>query len=233
MIRAGQSGMETMDRRLKLALVTMSGLLILGWTLLLTACTETPETQLSWGVNDHLGQASQPAPSQARTYVYEGDHDGGQPLAAPPRPAPVAPVEKNTLPPIGRQIHVPLFDWPAMGKVIADFGARENGQRNDGINIAMKKGAPIRAAAGGTVSYSGDALKDYGNLVLIRHDGGYVTAYAHAEKLLVHRGEAVRQGEVIAYAGATGDVKSPQLHFEIRQGTTPVDPDALLSPRNS
>ena len=125
------------------------------------------------------------------------------------------------------------FAWPASGRVISGFGATSNGERNDGINIAMLQGAPIKAAAGGTVSYSGDELKDYGNLLLIRHDGGYVTAYAHADRLLVQRGDVVTKGQVIAYAGHTGDVSTPQLHFEIRKGTTPVDPDSLLSQRSS
>jgi murein DD-endopeptidase MepM/ murein hydrolase activator NlpD len=218
-----------MDLRLKRALAAL-----LLSAPLLAACTETPETQLSWGVNDHLVQPYQPATGKAHTYVYSEGDNALPPPQSKPRPAPTETIRKTPLAPIGRDIHAGLiFDWPAAGRVISNFGAAINGERNDGIDIAMKQGAPIRAAAGGTVSYSGDALKDYGNLLLIRHDGGYVTAYAHAEKLLVRRGEAVTQGQVIAYAGQTGDVKTPQLHFEIRQGTTPVDPDSLLSPRSS
>ena len=125
------------------------------------------------------------------------------------------------------------FAWPASGRVIAGFGSTTNGERNDGINIAMPMGAPIHAAASGTVSYSGDELKDYGNLLLIKHAGGYVTAYAHADQLLVHSGDSVTKGQIIAYAGRTGDVSTPQLHFEIRHNTTPLNPDSLLSPRNS
>jgi murein DD-endopeptidase MepM/ murein hydrolase activator NlpD len=211
--------------RSTLALAALIGLLPL------CACTPaTPETEFSWGVNDHIGRPYQPATGQAHTYVYDSG-ERALPPQSKPRAAPTTVVRKTPLAPIGRAAMT--FDWPANGKVIANFGATANGERNDGINIAMKRGAPIRAAAGGTVSYSGDALKDYGNLLLIRHDGGYVTAYAHAEKLLVKRGDAVRQGQVIAYAGQTGDVKAPQLHFEIRQGTTPVDPDTLLSARSS
>ena len=92
---------------------------------------------------------------------------------------------------------------------------------------------PIKAAASGTVSYSGDELKDYGNLLLIKHDGGYVTAYAHADRLIVARGETVSKGQVIGYSGSTGDVASPQLHFEIRHDTTPLDPNRLLAQRDS
>ncbi len=218
-----------MDHRLKRAL----GALLIS-TPLLAACTETPETQLSWGVNDHIGQPYRPATSGAHTYVYDSGDSALPPPQSKPRAAPTETIRKTPLAPISHQTHASLlFDWPAAGKVISNFGTNTGGERNDGINIAMQQGAPIRAAAGGTVSYSGDALKDYGNLLLIRHAGGYVTAYAHAEKLLVKRGETVTQGQVIAYAGQTGDVKTPQLHFEIRQGTTPVDPDTLLSPRSS
>ncbi|HEY1962650.1 MAG TPA: M23 family metallopeptidase [Rhizomicrobium sp.] len=120
------------------------------------------------------------------------------------------------------------FAWPVEGKIIAAFGRVGDGQRNDGINIAANLGEPIHAAAAGTVTYAGNELKDYGNLVLIKHDNGYVTAYAHAESITVTRGDKVGQGQVIGYAGKTGDVSTPQLHFEIRQGVKPVDPKPLL-----
>jgi len=120
------------------------------------------------------------------------------------------------------------FVWPVQGRIIADFGTNANGERNDGINIATALGAPIHAAASGTVTYAGNELKGYGNLILIRHDDGYVTAYAHAEKMLVTRNDSVAQGQVIGYAGDTGDVTSPQLHFEIRHGVEPVNPRPLL-----
>ena len=124
------------------------------------------------------------------------------------------------------------FVWPVAGRVIQPFGALSNGERNDGINIAARRGEPIRAAAAGTVTYPGDALKDYGNLILIRHDDGYVTAYAHAQSVSVSRGEHVAKGQVIGYAGATGNVARPQLHFEIRHGVRPVDPKPLLMASN-
>jgi murein DD-endopeptidase MepM/ murein hydrolase activator NlpD len=120
------------------------------------------------------------------------------------------------------------FEWPVEGKVIVAFGKSGDGERNDGINIAAELGTPIHAAAAGTVTYAGNELKGYGNLILIRHDNGYVTAYAHAERITVARGDRVDRGDVIGFAGATGDVTSPQLHFEIRQGVKPVDPRPLL-----
>ncbi|HTQ14096.1 MAG TPA: LysM peptidoglycan-binding domain-containing M23 family metallopeptidase [Rhizomicrobium sp.] len=121
------------------------------------------------------------------------------------------------------------FIWPLSGTVIEGFGAMAGGTRNDGINIAVPEGTPIRAAQAGTISYAGNELRGYGNLVLIRHDGSYITAYAHAERIVVAKGEHVEQGQVIGYAGASGDVSRPQLHFEIRRDSKPVDPQALLA----
>ncbi|HVP83501.1 MAG TPA: M23 family metallopeptidase [Rhizomicrobium sp.] len=120
------------------------------------------------------------------------------------------------------------FAWPVSGRVISPFGASTTGERNDGINIAADRGTPIHAAADGVVTYSGNELKGYGNLVLIKHTDGYVTAYAHAERTLVSRGDKVSRGQVIAYTGETGDVTEPQLHFEIRHDTKPVDPRPLM-----
>jgi murein DD-endopeptidase MepM/ murein hydrolase activator NlpD len=114
------------------------------------------------------------------------------------------------------------------GRVIARFGQSPNGQ-NDGIDVAVPQGTPVKAAEDGVVAYAGNELKGYGNLVLIRHGNGYVTAYAHASEILVKRGEAVKRGQVIAKSGETGSVKAPELHFEIRKGATPVDPTELLS----
>ena len=123
---------------------------------------------------------------------------------------------------------MPSFRWPARGRVIAGFGSKPNGTQNDGINLAVPEGTPIKAADDGVVAYAGNELKGYGNLVLIRHSNGYVSAYAHARELLVKRGDTIKRGQVIAHAGQTGNVTSPQLHFEIRKGSTPVDPTQFL-----
>jgi murein DD-endopeptidase MepM/ murein hydrolase activator NlpD len=114
--------------------------------------------------------------------------------------------------------------WPVKGKVISTFGNKPNGLKNEGINIAVPEGTEVRAAGAGVVAYAGNELKGYGNLVLIRHQGGYVTAYAHAKSLKVKRGDQVKRGDVIALAGQTGAVNSPQLHFEVRKGATALDP---------
>jgi murein DD-endopeptidase MepM/ murein hydrolase activator NlpD len=124
---------------------------------------------------------------------------------------------------------MPSFRWPVRGRIIAGFGPRPNGAQNDGINLAVPEGTPIKAAEDGVVAYAGNELKGYGNLVLIRHADGYVSAYANASSLLVKRGDTVKRGQVIAHAGQTGNVSSPQLHFEIRKGSTPVDPAKYLS----
>jgi murein DD-endopeptidase MepM/ murein hydrolase activator NlpD len=119
------------------------------------------------------------------------------------------------------------FEWPIEGKLVSGFGSGGDGARNDGINIAAAPGTPIHAAAAGTVTYAA-RLKGYGNLVLIRHDNGYITAYAHAQSLLVAPGDRVDRGDVIGLSGKSGDVATPQLHFEIREGTKAIDPRPLL-----
>jgi murein DD-endopeptidase MepM/ murein hydrolase activator NlpD len=123
---------------------------------------------------------------------------------------------------------MPSFRWPVKGRIIAGFGARPNGVQNDGINLAVPEGTPIKAADDGVVAYAGNELKGYGNLVLIRHANGFVSAYANASEILVKRGDTIKRGQVIAHAGQTGNVTSPQLHFEIRKGATPVDPAKYL-----
>jgi murein DD-endopeptidase MepM/ murein hydrolase activator NlpD len=132
----------------------------------------------------------------------------------------------KTAEPVGS---LPSFRWPVRGRVIAAFGPKPSGLQNDGINLAVPEGTPIKAAEDGVVAYAGNELKGYGNLVLVRHANGFVTAYANASDILVKRGEAVKRGQVIAHSGQTGNVTSPQLHFEIRKGATPVDPAQYLS----
>jgi murein DD-endopeptidase MepM/ murein hydrolase activator NlpD len=114
------------------------------------------------------------------------------------------------------------FKWPLRGRVISGF------PKNDGIDLAVPEGTAVHAADDGVVAYAGSELKGYGNLILVRHANGFVTAYAHASELMVKRNDTVRRGQVIAKSGQTGSVSSPQLHFEIRKGSTPVDPMQYL-----
>ena len=121
----------------------------------------------------------------------------------------------------------PEFRWPARGRIIAGFKGGAGG--NDGINIAVPDGTPVKAAEGGVVAYAGSELKGYGNLVLIKHPNGYVTAYANNGEIDVKRGETVKRGQTIAKSGQSGNVSSPQLHFELRKGSQPVDPTNYLA----
>ncbi len=143
--------------------------------------------------------------------------------ASDPAPEPQA---TNSTPPSNA---APSFRWPVKGRVIEGFGKKGNGQQNDGINVAVPEGTPIKAAEDGVVAYAGNELKGYGNLVLVRHSNGYVTAYAHASELGVKKGDSIKRGQVIGKAGSTGNVTSPQLHFEVRKGATPVDPTTYLT----
>lgn len=122
----------------------------------------------------------------------------------------------------------PSFIWPVRGEVISGFGPKEGGERNDGINIAAPEGEPIFAAADGAVVYAGNELPGYGNMIILRHQDGWMTAYAHAGGLMVKKDEKVQQGDLIGYVGATGSVKTAQLHFGLREGANPVDPAGYL-----
>ena len=121
------------------------------------------------------------------------------------------------------------FLWPVSGKLVSEFGLKPGNLRNDGINISAPAGSPVRAAENGVVAYAGNELRGYGNMLLVRHDGGWVTAYAHNSELLVDLGAVVARGEVIARVGESGNVDRPQTHFELRRGDKAVDPRAYLS----
>jgi murein DD-endopeptidase MepM/ murein hydrolase activator NlpD len=145
------------------------------------------------------------------------------PAATPAAPevAIAAPRTSLTEPPPRASTH---FAWPVVGKLLAKFGPAGKGLHNDGINIAAPAGTQVRAADNGVVAYAGNELKGFGNLLLIKHADGWTTAYAHNEKLLVSRGDKVTQGQVVATVGRTGNVDTPQLHFEVRKGTQAMDP---------
>ncbi len=121
------------------------------------------------------------------------------------------------------------FRWPVKGRIVAGFGTKPSGKHNDGINVAVPKGTSIKAAENGVVAYAGNELEPYGNLILIRHANNWVTAYAHNDKLLVKRGDTVRRGQIIGKAGQSGNVSQPQLHFELRKGSKPVNPLSYMA----
>jgi murein DD-endopeptidase MepM/ murein hydrolase activator NlpD len=122
----------------------------------------------------------------------------------------------------------PRFYWPVRGNVVSTYGSKGSGKQNDGINISAPKGTPVKASAAGLVVYSGEDLGGLGHLILIRHSGNYHTAYAHVDNKLVKTGDRVAVGQAIANVGKTGNVTTPQLHFEIRDGKKPVNPDSFL-----
>lgn len=120
------------------------------------------------------------------------------------------------------------FAWPLRGTIITKFGSAGAGRHNDGINIKVPEGTSVKAAENGIVAYAGNELKGFGNLLLVKHADGWMTAYAHNKEFLVKRGQTVKKGEVMAKAGKTGNAKEPQLHFEVRRGTKAVDPMLYL-----
>jgi murein DD-endopeptidase MepM/ murein hydrolase activator NlpD len=122
------------------------------------------------------------------------------------------------------------FVWPVHGDIASPFGPKPGGTQNDGVNIVARRGTAVHAAADGVVVYAGNELRGYGNLLLIRHAGGWMTAYAHNDELLVRRGAHVKRGQVISKVGGTGGVSSPQLHFELRQSGRPIDPISVMGP---
>lgn len=171
-----------------------------------------------------LVSAPKPAVEQPKVAALTQPEPVKTVAPVPAAPAPVQPPEAAKAPAPEPEATASVsgdFRWPARGRVIAGFGA--NGG-NEGINIAVPEGTPVKAAEAGTVTYAGSEVKGYGNLVLIKHENGFVSAYAHNGSLNVKRGEQVKRGQVIATSGQTGNVTSPQLHFEIRKGAQPVDP---------
>jgi murein DD-endopeptidase MepM/ murein hydrolase activator NlpD len=185
-------------------------------------------------------QAKAPAPvAQAQPPKIGPNTVPAQKVASIPATTPVATPSAAMVTPITHEPEppktktdvtagLPHFRWPVNGRVIAAFGPKPSGQQNDGINVSVPEGTPIKAAEDGVVAYAGNELKTYGNLVLVRHSNGYVTAYAHASEILVKRDDVVKRGQIIAKAGETGSVSAPQLHFEVRKGSTPVDPVPFL-----
>jgi murein DD-endopeptidase MepM/ murein hydrolase activator NlpD len=148
--------------------------------------------------------------------------------APPPREVPETPDANGnaTSPAAGTG----AFLWPVRGHVLATYGTKSDGTHNDGINISAPRGAAVQAVDAGVVAYAGNELRGYGNLVLVKHPNGWISAYAHCDAILVKRGEKVGRGQVIARVGSTGNVNEPQLHFELRRGQHAVDPREFMPP---
>jgi murein DD-endopeptidase MepM/ murein hydrolase activator NlpD len=174
-----------------------------------------PQTRPAAATSPSKPGAKALKPASEPTYDDDGEDPGpAETASVPSKPVAAEPAQRNAM----------TFRWPVKGRVIQNFG-----QNTDGINISVPEGTEVKAAENGVVAYAGNELKGYGNLVLIRHADGFVTAYAHAKDLTVKRGDPVKRGQIIATAGQTGNVTSPQLLFELRKGATPVDPRRYLA----
>jgi murein DD-endopeptidase MepM/ murein hydrolase activator NlpD len=153
-----------------------------------------------------------------------------KPTASSPAPAVTPEPPAATVAPTTPASDGGTFLWPVRGHVLSGYGSGRDGMHNDGINIAAPRGAAIEAADRGIVAYAGNELRGYGNLILVKHSNGWISAYAHCDLILVKRGDKVARGQTIARVGSTGSVAEPQLHFELRRGNRAVDPRDFLAP---
>ena len=173
-----------------------------------------------------VGQRLQLPMSLDFSVLDSGVPDGASPAVAVAVPTqPSQPRKKFVAPKLGAG----GFSWPVEGEIITEFGPSARGVHNDGVNIAADMGAPVTVSANGTVAFVGDNIKNFGKLVLVKHDGGIITAYAHLDSISVSEGDVLAAGDSIGNVGATGRVDRPQLHFEIRKSRQPIDPRSLIS----
>jgi murein DD-endopeptidase MepM/ murein hydrolase activator NlpD len=208
---------------------------------LATANSMTPETPLKVGMKLNVpartGSATKTAslapavpapavPAPAKP-TLQSVKPAEQPVASARIAAPTAEAAADEPGPAAAA-GMPTFRWPLRGRVTTNFGSKTAGGASDGIDLAVPEGTAVRAADDGVVAYAGNELKGYGNLVLIRHANGFVTAYANASEISVKRNDQVHRGQVIAKSGQTGSAATPQLHFEIRKNSAPVDPMQYL-----
>ena len=180
--------------------------------------------------------ASTPGPVKRESLPPPGSK-GEPPTSAAPsatpatagQPTPLSPAAERTSVTVPATPPPPRLAWPLHGKILAPYGSAAGGQKNDGIDIQATTGAPVKAADGGTVIYAGSDVAHLGNLLLVQHPGGYITAYGNNEALLVKKGDAVKKGQEIAKAGSSGGAASPRLHFEVRRGgSKTIDPMTVL-----
>jgi murein DD-endopeptidase MepM/ murein hydrolase activator NlpD len=191
--------------------------------------TVAEEAPPSRSAPDQPAQESAPAPASSESVDVAANAPSGGKLNAHAVSEQTGSRECEALLASPEARTAKTFRAPVQGMVIAKFGAQEDGSFNDGINFSVPKGTPVKAAENGVVAYAGDELPGFGNLVLIRHADGYVTAYAHNDELLVKKCDVVKRGQIISKAGATGKANSPQLHFELRKDSKPMDPDGQFS----
>ncbi len=184
-----------------------------------TAATSTTQTAAA--------NPSAPGPVKREALAAPGQGEAPRSAAPAGEPTPLAPAAQSvTVPatPPARMI------WPVHGKIVSKYGT-SGGQKNDGIDIAAAKGATVKAAESGKVVYAGNEVAKMGNLLLVEHSGGYITAYGNNESLLVKKGDTVKKGQAIAKVGNSGGTAEPQLHFEVRRSGKTVDPTTVLPPQ--
>ena len=173
-----------------------------------------------------VGQPLQLPLSLDFSVLDSGVPEGADTTIVLPAPTKTAvPRKKFVAPQLGRGV----FIWPVEGEIITEFGPSARGVHNDGVNISSIPGAPVMVSATGTVAFVGENIKNFGKLVLVKHDGGIITAYAHLQDIAVREGQVLTAGDTIGSVGATGRVVSPQLHFEIRKSRQPIDPRRLIA----
>lgn len=173
-----------------------------------TSSTPVPQPKVYTSTTPLPEAASSPAPATAQPAS----------VVAPKLPDEVPPRVKGN----GK------FMMPVDGRIISAYGPKEGGLHNDGINIKAPRGTPVRSADNGVVVYAGNEIQGYGNLVLVRHADRWMTAYAHMDKILVKKGDTLKQGQSLGTVGSTGQIDSPQLHFEVRRGTEAMNPQKYL-----
>ncbi len=190
-------------------------------------------------VADSTGGATQAAAATAPGPVKRDNlpppgakgEPASEPKAAASQPTPLSPAAaeaSKTEATVAATPPPPRMAWPLQGKILAPYGT-QGSQKNDGIDIQATTGEPVKAADGGTVIYAGSDVAHLGNLLLVQHQGGYITAYGNNEALLVKKGDAVKKGQTIAKAGNSGGAASPRVHFEVRRGgSKTVDPMTVL-----
>ena len=211
------------------------------WSRIVAANGMTPPFALRLGQRLLLPDST-PTPTpdnlEHRASAFRLDIDdvltGGQPAAADDAPVATASARPRPLPsnvPIAQpKLFAGHFLWPVRGPILSRFGPGESGARNNGIDIAATTGTPIRAASDGIVAYAGDKVAVFGGLIILTHGSGWVSAYGHASRLTVVRGQKVTKGQVIGQTGDTGYASQPKLHFELRKDRVPVNPLTQLPP---
>lgn len=190
--------------------------------------TPSPSTPQPYSPTPAAPQPYTPTPSAPRPYTPPVTTPPAQPGAQPPlAPQAAPPVTDAQISALGRG----KFVWPVRGEILSEFGPKAGGQRNDGLNVQAQAGDPVRAAAAGDVVYAGDQVPGFGNLVLIKHADGWVTAYGHLSHVDVKMQQRVTQGQQIGQAGSTGGVPEPQVHFEVRYAPSPLERARPIDPR--